>query len=510
MRLRHHTIRFVLAGLIAATGLAAGPVYAASCAGPAEGGEWRSYGRDLESTRSQPAENLISTTNVGTLQPLGTFSVSAAGGTGNAQSTFPVADGCVYVTTNYGYIYALNADTLQLVWSHRAPNHGIIYGPTVVNGILYVNVGPRRTFVDGVGGGHGTETEESPYFMAFDSQSGELLWQSTLVPFATGMDSNTSAVYYDNMLWMGIDNPESGFHNVAGYVLFDASRECDAAAVAFCEHPVEGATGGTIVKYTKLIPPDQEANGFAGGGPWTTAAVDTQTGYGYFGSGQPSGYTDPESEFTNSIVKFDFNRNRSTFGEVIDVYKGNWDSEVRADNPVYYVDVDFGGSPTLFRDAHGQQVVAEMQKSGWVHAAYTRHMSQAWDTPTMGVGTALGNYTNVANDGTNVFGVGSYPGQAFSINGTTGQFNWITPIGFTAASGGAAYANGVFYYADDKGMLFGFDAATGVPLLARSLAADFGANCGDRQGMGSNVVIARHQIYVPCGDAFIVYGLPGV
>ncbi len=489
-----------------AVALPQGSSAAVGCAGAAEGGDWRAYGQDLQSTRSQPSEKTISAGNVSLLSSDWTFSVKGAGGSGNAQSTFPVAEGCVYVTTNHGFIYALNADTGELVWKYRADNRGILYGPTVIDGVVYVNVGPRRTSV-AQGGGHGTETPQSPFYLAFDSQTGELLWKSELVPFVVGMDSNTSAVYFDGMLWMGIDNPENGFHTVAGFILFDASRECDPAKVAHCSNPVAGATGGTIITYTKLIPPDQEAAGFAGGGPWTTAAVDPVSKYGYFGTGQPSGYTDPESEMTNSIVKFDFDRNRSTFGQIVGVLKGNWDSEVRPDNPIYYIDVDFGGSPTLLRDANGQQVVAEFQKSGWVHAGYTRFMSHAWSSPQVGFGTALGNYTSLANDGTNIFGAGSYPGQVFSLNGTTGMPNWVTPIGPTVGSGNMAYANGVVYLADDKGVLFAFDAATGAPLLSRPLAVDNGANCGERAGMGSGVVIARNKVYVPCGDALLVYSL---
>jgi len=493
--------QMVVLAFAAGAVLPAGQASAASCAEASEGGDWRAYGQDLESTRSQPLETTINTTNVAQLAPEWVFRASAQGGEGNMQATFPVADGCVYVATNYGYIFALNADTGDLVWQYRAPNNGIIYGPTVADGVVYVNVGPRRTFV-AQPGGHGTETEESPYFLAFDSRSGELLWQSVLFPWEVGVDSNTSAVYFDGMLWSGIDNPEGGFHTVAGFVLWDASRECSEGTVAFCAHPVEEATGGTIVKYTKMIPPDQEAAGFAGGGPWTTAAVDPETKYGYFGSAQPSGYFDRESEFTNSIIKFDFDRERSTFGEIVGVLKGTSDGESG------YIDVDYGGSPTIFNDVDGRQIVAELQKSGWVHAAYTRHMAHAWSAPQMGFGTALGNYTSVATDGTNVFGVGSYPGQAFSLNGTTGLPNWITPIGPTVGSGNMAYANGVVYYADDKGILFGFDAATGVPVLTKSLAVDNGGDCGERAGMGSGVVIARNTVYVPCGDSFIAYRLP--
>src|SRR4051812_27577524 len=78
----------LLAGSLAPLPLAlAGSVR--GCAGPAPGGEWRSYGHDVANSRHQPAEDKITAKNVADLTPRWDFS---NGGYGTFHGTPVIAD----------------------------------------------------------------------------------------------------------------------------------------------------------------------------------------------------------------------------------------------------------------------------------------------------------------------------------------------------------------------------------------------------------------------------------
>lgn len=502
-RMRATSLLAVLA-LVAGTFAFGQAVAEASCSTEeAAGGDWPALNGDLGNTRSQTAESTIGATNLSELGVAWTFTPQALENPGSLQSTPVIAEGCVYVTNSAGYVYALNADTGDLVWNERFEETvqgvccgGTMFAPAVVNGVVYINVSHNPTTA--------TDTK-GPYVLALDSQTGEILWRSEQVAWEDGSYTNSSAVFVENgdddLIIIGISNPEQDLNQTGGFALVDASPECSVASADECPNPTDGATGGEIVVRTRTVSDDQYAQGMGGGSIWTTAAVDEDL-YAYAGTGQPACWTCPESQYVNAIIKFDVDRNRETFGQVVDVLKGHWDSEPRPDQ-LYYIDVDFAASPTLYEDAFGEPMVAELQKSGWVFAGHTEHMSRSWSTPASPYGTALGNYSTTATDGNgNIFVHGTYPGQLLSLNGTTGLPNWAVPAPTFVGANPVTYANGVVWLPSGTGILHAFDAATGAPLLARSMAADAGGYC---QNAGGGAAIARNTVYVVCGE-----GEPGL
>jgi len=466
----------LLTGLIAST-FAGTTANAAGCAGSHAGGDWSAYGSDLGNSRTQPAESTITATNAALLTPKWTFSPTAEGGTGSLESTPVVAGGCVYLTTASGYVYALNADTGALVWKNRVEETvtgvccgGTMFAPAVHNGVVFINVSHNpNTATDHIG----------PYIIALNATTGSVVWKSAPVAAENGAFTNSSAVVFEGMVWIGICNPEGTYWPTPGIGELDT-----AGGYALLDERT-----GAMIHREYTIPADQMAKGFGGGSIWSTIAIDPASKFGYVGTGQPS-TSDKESERTNAIIKIDLDRSRATFGQIVDSYKATWD-----DPP--YIDVDMAASPTLYHDANGQQMVADFQKSGWMHAAYTRDMSRAWAEPLSPFGTALGNYTSPATDGKNLFGVGAFPGQIFSVNGQTGIPNWILPIGSPVAANPVSFANGLVYHADGKGVLNIIDAATGAPVLMRPMQVDVSAACTNA---GGGVAIARNTVFSVCGD----------
>ena len=472
---------------------------AATCAdGAASGGDWPALNGGLRNTRAQMLETTIGPTEVPLLQAAWNFTPQDIG-TGQLQSTPVIAEGCVYLTTSSGYAYALNADTGDLVWGNRYSETvqgvccgGTMFAPAVEDGVVYINVSRNPST---------STTETGPFVLALDAHSGEVIWQSKQVSFENDSYTNSSAVYieqpgdFTDLIMIGISNPEQEPNNTGGFALVDASRECNPADVEICNEP--GGSGGALVERTRTIPQDQWERGMGGGSIWSTAAVDDDL-YAYVGTGQPSGWFDAESEFVNATIKIDVDRSRPTFGDIVDVHKGNWDSELRGD-AIPYVDVDMAASPTLYYDDDGDQMVITLQKSGWVHAAHTRHMSRAWSAPVSPYGTFLSHFsTTAADDAGNVFAHGVYPGQVISFNGTTGVPNWVAPAATVIGANPLTYANGVVWLADGKGVLNAFDSATGAVLMKRPMSIDAGEVCTN---IGGGVAIARNTVYAVCGDA---------
>ncbi len=474
--IRHRTVAFVVALGMASTMLFVGEAAATGCAEAGHaGGDWPSYGQNLSNTRSQDAETTIEPLSVPTLEAAWRFSPDDEGGTGRIESTPVVAEGCVFITTSSGYVYALNADTGDLVWKDRFSETvqgvccgGTLHAPAVHDGVLYLNVSLNPE--------HATD-EQGPHVLAVNAHTGDIIWRSESVATEEGAYTNTSAVYFDGLVWIGISNPEGGTHWIGGFAVLDAET-------------------GEILKRTRTIPRDQFEAGFGGAAIWSTAAVDVETKTGYAGTGQPSPWDGPESEFANAIVKFDLDRDSDTFGEILGAVKGTWEGAP-------YIDVDFGASPTLYTDTLGRKMVAAYQKSGWLHAGYRRTMTHAWSEPLSPAGTPLGNYTSTATDGTNIFGVGTFPGQMWSINGSTGDRNWVSPVITTFGANPVAYANGVVYHADGKGFLDAYDSATGIPVLHRPMSLDTGAPCTN---IGGGVSIARNTVFSVCGERDVSHG----
>jgi len=466
----------LLAALAASASIGVVSHAATTCADPVGGGDWPKDGLDLQSTRNQVAEDKISADNVTNLKLNWTVDISVIGGPGGALQTMPiVAEGCVYLQTSTGNafrIIALNADTGDLVWTHPLDASGGMAAPHVNDGVVYVY---EPTSVQATGKG--------PHVLALDAATGAEIYEGEGICDEAGCANNAGAtspaIYFDGLVWLGITNGETDGTRVGGYAIVDA-------------------TDGSLLHREYTVPDENAAVGFGGCSIWSTPAIDPETKHAYVGTGQPSTWTGKESERCNAIVKIDMDRTSDTFGEIVGASKATAD-----DAP--YIDVDFGSGATLFRDADGRQIVAQQQKAGWLHAAYTRHMTHAWQTPTPGWGTAVGPFTKIANDGTRVFTVGAYGSPLIAADTTTGTIQWASPVLAPAAQGAMATANGLVYFNDEFGVLGAFDTATGLRLFARPMAID---NSACRHSVAGGVSVARHTVYSACGPVIAAYGLP--
>jgi hypothetical protein len=210
-----------------------------------------------------------------------------------------IARGCLYVADSAGDVAALDMNTGALEWKRHVeiPETGLNTGALI--GAPFVDGGRLIRIANAASG---------PYAIAMDASTGAILWTSPPVDTYPGAFSHASPVVHRGVLFAGFSGPEGDPVAQGGFALLDAAT-------------------GVILSKTYTVPEAQWGSGGAGGGIWSTPAVDPASGYAFFGSGSP--FSKPsEHDRTNAILKVDLTRSRSTFGQVVAGYKAEIDQAV--------------------------------------------------------------------------------------------------------------------------------------------------------------------------------------
>jgi polyvinyl alcohol dehydrogenase (cytochrome) len=458
---------------------------------PLPGGDWSAYGHDPYNTRTQPAETSIGTANAASLAPAWVFSLSSAGESGQFNSTPVVTDGCVFLTESGGGIDAVDPSSGALVWKHDVtvgnPGLGgaIVGGVAVAEGRVYALVNESG---DGAAAG--------PYVLALDEHTGHQLWQSKPLSIGSGYYTNATPQVIGDVVFAGYSPPEGDSTGQGGFALV-------------------ATDDGHIVRNTPTISPADQAQGFAGGGIWSTPAWDPRSGFAYVGAGNPYS-KDREDPHTNAILKVDMRQGSATFGQIVAAYKGNVDQYTQTlqalsqtpvcaasaaapdplDDPACgQLDLDFGAAPNLFT-VDGHLAVGDLQKSGVYHVADATTMAPVWNTIAGGTCQAC-NAATAAVNGSDVFAEGTPGGLLNALDRTSGARTWATPVGDGVHYQSISTANGVVYTFDTAGFFDAWDAASGTPLLRRPMAEDVQFPTAALTSGG--IAIADHTVFVAAG-----------
>ncbi|MGH7860314.1 MAG: PQQ-binding-like beta-propeller repeat protein [Candidatus Binatia bacterium] len=339
-------------------------------------------------------------------------------------STPIVAGNCVYTGGVDGVVRALDLDTGATLWEATTAIDANEVGQRnlysmsvdVAGGLVHVNV--EHT------------SDDFPRAQAFDADTGERKWVSAPLEFDYPAWQLSNPAIFGGMHFQATTGPDADPKARPGYAFWEA------------------ATGGVIHRQTTIPVADLD-KGFAGGGIWATPAVDTETKYLFVGTANPFSKK-IEHRYDNAILKIDADRSRDTFGTIVDAYKGWHDSlelnrqpacdELGGKEPVSYhpsgysiacvqLDIDFGASPTLWRNAQNELMVTELQKSGVVHTLFADTMERAWTTivSTLPPETA-GNSASTAYDGRYLI-VAPNLYQMMALEPETGRIAWATPGG---------------------------------------------------------------------------------
>jgi polyvinyl alcohol dehydrogenase (cytochrome) len=399
--------------------------------------DWPVYGHDLANSRDAGSAG-PSLSQVATLKQAWAFKSS----TGDFTATPVVAGGVLVAGNNGGWVYALNAVTGKMLWSRNVGQP--------INGSAAIDLaapGGALAFVPVAEVG-------SPQLLALSLKDGTVRWHKVLTNQPTS-DTFGSPTFSGGTVYIGTSGPNNDNSTARGTV-----TALDEAS-------------GRFVWQTFTVP-----RGHDGGGVWSTAAIDTATGFLYVGTG--NAYHQPAADTTDSMMVL----NAST-GKILKHFQGTAGDTFAANDPAG-PDADFGASPNLIAGPSGQLLVGEGEKNGTYWALDRTTMQPAWHT-AIGPGSAAGGILgSTAYDGTRIYGTDSADGQVWAL-GRDGVVQWNSLDASTLDFSPVSTANGVLYSVSPAGFLMARDAKTGDVLNALSLG---GSSFGGVTAVGGAVYAA--------------------
>ncbi|HZI81766.1 MAG TPA: PQQ-binding-like beta-propeller repeat protein [Vicinamibacterales bacterium] len=442
-------------------------------------------------------------------------------GVSSARSQPAVLGGRVFVGSESGDIFALDAKTGCTHWSYHA-QAGIRTALSVApykpaNG----PAGFAVFFADGTGSAY-----------AVDAATGREIWTRKLDshPYAKATGSVT---VHDGRVYVplaGVGEEGQGGGGTYECCTFRGSVTA-----------LNANTGAVIWKaYTIADEPKPRGKnpkgitawGPAGGGIWAAPTVDAKRKAIYVATG--NGYTEPAVLTTDAVLAFDLNSGKLLWSQqplANDVWVGGCRPTNPPDNPncpeKLGPDFDFSASPMLVKQTNGKELVVIQQKSGMVYAFDPdKKGEKVWEYRSSPGGGMGGQWGGAADDRQAYFSVngtaGKTPGGIRAVRIDTGAEVWSkeaserlcgTERGCSAAQGAAVSAlpgivlsgsmdGGLRAYASDDGTLVWsfdtnkeFETVNGVK--AKGGAMD-----------GPGAAVANGMIFINSGYVSLI-GRPG-
>jgi len=388
----------------------------------AASGDWPTFLHDNQRTAAA-SDTTITTGNASQLTKKWAFQT---GGPIAASPT--VVGGIVYVGSWDGYEYALNATTGALVWKHflgqtTAPCYpqlaGVSSAADVENGVVYVGGGDSNWY-------------------ALNAATGAVLWSVFVGDNTKGWYNWASPLIYNGYAYIGTSSV-GDCPLIPGQLL----------KVSLTTH--------TVVNSVTFVPQGQ-----VGAGVWTTPSIDTSTNTIFVTTGTRNQDTQNLAE---AVIAVDANTL---------AIKSSW----AVPNSMQTADSDFGNTPLLFNDSHGNPLVTAVNKNGFDYAwnrnnlaagpVWTQTVTLPGSCPQCGDGSASsGAFANgmlfQAGGSTVINGVG-YRGSVRALNPDNGNFLWQHGDSDPVIPG-LAYSNGLIF--DGAGSTFEvLDASSGTRLYS--------------------------------------------
>jgi polyvinyl alcohol dehydrogenase (cytochrome) len=396
---------------------------------PSASPAWNGWGSDMENTRFQTAKAAgLTPDQVPQLKLKWAFGFPAGLST-YGQPT--IVSGRVFIASDNGYVYSLDANTGCVYWSFEAK-------AAMRNAI---SVGPVQ--------GHGA-ARYAVYFgdlkanvYALDARSGNLLWTRRVE------DQSTARIAGAPKLSAGrLFVPVSSFEEFAASNLDYPCCTFRGSVVA-----LDANTGKQLWKAYSipgpLRPVGKNSKGTqlwapAGGSVWNSPTVDVKLHALYFGTGDAE--TTPAPKTSDSVMAVDMKTGKTLWsfqGTANDSFLGGCDEGTpdRSENcpPHQGPDWDFGSSPMLRTLPSGRRILVAGQKSGIVFAFDPdRNGALVWKTSVLGANekppSSFGAIVyGGAIDERNVY----FPlrsGSMIALGLQTGKRAWLTPL--SAANSG--------------------------------------------------------------------------
>ena len=470
---------------------------------PAKSPAWNGWGADIHNTRFQPGKAAgITKADVSKLRLKWAF------GYPNGVSAFgqpSVVSGRVFVGTDTGYVYSLDAKTGCVYWSYK----------TVSNVRNAVVVAPISGY-DGVKYAAFFGDLQS-HLYAVDAATGQLLWRDRVEEHFT--DRITAApVYYDHVLYVPVSSWEE----------FSAANEdypcCTSQGAVVA---VNADTGDHIWK-TYVIPERpkpvrKNSKGTqlyapAGGSVWNTPTIDVKRGAIYFGTGDATTY--PAADTSDSVMALDMKTGAMRWHYQVtrnDSFLGGCYGKDKSENcpKVQGPDWDIPCSPVLTTLPDGRDVIIVGTKPGDVLALDPDKKGKViWRVNIAEKGERGITWGGAIHDGYAYFGLSG--GGMVKLRLSDGRKMWYQPIDAKAKvlNNGAPTSAipGVAFVGGSDGKVNALSMEDGKVLWSFATARDFDTvNKVKAHGGAINTVgptIAGGMMFIGSGYN-VIGGKPG-
>lgn len=470
---------------------------------PSKGPAWNGWGNDVHNTRFQDAKDAgLTAAQVPNLKlkwafgfPLG---VSAFG-----QPS--VGAGRVFVGSDIGYVYSLDAKTGCVYWSYQAKaavRTAITFGRAVKSAKYAVYFG---------------DMQANAY--AVDAASGALLWTRRVEDHFSARIT-AAPTLYEGRLFVPVSTSEG----------FSASTpEYPCCTFRGSVVALNAATGDQVWKtYTISEPKPTKKNSAgtqlyapSGVAVWNSPTVDAKRKTLYFGTGDSA--TEPAPETSDSILAVDIDTgkvrwsfqaepNDATLGGCF----GNAKTEACPEHPG--PDWDFGASPVLKTLANGRDILLAPNKSGIVFALDPdRKGAVIWKTNL--ADNANRRATNLVWGGSadeKNFYAGLANGSLAALQFATGEKLWSVPLAASGSRASYVAANsaipGAIFIGGTDGKVHAVASANGKELWSFDTVRDFDtvnkipAKGGSIGSAGPT--IAGGMVFIGSGYS-VTSGIPG-
>ena len=445
-----------------------------------------------------------------------------------ARSQPTVAMGAVFVGSQNGTVYALDKESGCVRWTFRASAE--VRSPVTIEG-WDAGSPPQRPLA------YFADLIARVY--AVDAQTGELVW-SAKVDDHPNATVTGAPVLYQGRLFVPVSSlevtsaadPKYPCCSFRGAMVALDARDGSQAWKSYSIDEAPREVGKTRVGTPILAP--------SGAPIWNSPAIDTARGLLYVGTGE--NYSSPANDRSDALLAFDLNTGKmlwsrqKTAGDAWNVacmLKDNPNCPVE-DGP----DFDFGASTIVARGADGQALLLAGQKSGDVYALdLARNGAKVWGTKVGRGGIQGGVHFGMALDGqrlfvpitdmsnpeaeTNLHAVASKAGL-YALDVTTGKFLWSTPADnvcngrpFCEPGISAAITSmpGAVLAGHMDGRLRAYDSATGQVIWEFDATQTFrttdgGSAHGGSFGGGAGPIVQDGMLFAASGYG-MYFHMPG-
>jgi len=353
-----------------------------------------SWGIDFSNSRFQPAATGgLTAENVGDLELKWSFAYPNAI---QARSQPTIAGGTVFVGSQSGTIYALDARRGCVRWTFRASAE--VRTPVIVSNwdAGDGSAAPRAYFGDILARAY-----------AIDAQSGELLWM-TKVDEHPNATITGAPVLVDDRLYVPVSSLEVVVATDPAYACctFRGSLvaiDSDSGDIAWKTYTIaeDPADSGTTSAGTRILAP-------SGAPVWNSPLIDRKRGRLYVGTGE--NYSSPAGSTSDAVIAFDIENgdilwvNQATEGDAWNVACLSDYTEDPANCPEENgPDFDFAAGMMLLQLADGSDLLLAGQKSGDVMGIDPDTGATRWRTKVGRGGVQGGIHFGMATDGERLF-----------------------------------------------------------------------------------------------------------